>query len=152
MKRRPRQRISPAPRRPPGGSPPSLRPRTGFSHRPFMSSTSVATNSSSITREGPWRSAITVGCVAALEFVAVPELPNVVFAPALDAPIVLRSAASFMHPDAGAGCLQGVSQGPVDPQTCQQQCRRRVSLATATARVSSAAPPLWPMCGWIIPQ
>ena len=137
--RRSRPRMSPAPGRPQGGSPPSLHPHTRLSHHPLTTSTSVATNPPSITRKGPSRSVTTVDLVAALEFVAVPELPivggpafPVVSAPALDAPGVLLSAASLMHPEAGAGCLQGVFQGPIDSRTCQQQCSRRISLTTAT--------------------
>ena len=105
--RRPRQPISPIPGRPQGGSPPSLRPRTSLRHRPVPSTTPTAANPHSIASAGPSRSGTTSAPDAATRCVAVPELPIVVPAPALDAPVVLRSAASLMHPEDGAGCLLG---------------------------------------------
>jgi hypothetical protein len=145
---RPRQPISPIPGRPQGGSPPSLRPRTSLRHRPVPSTTSTATKPPSIARAGPSRSGTTVAAVAATRCVAVPELPIVVPAPALDAPVVLRSAASLMHPEDGAGCLQGgFIKAPHRSPDLPAAVLLAAFLARATAAVhtSSAAPPLWPL-------
>ena len=112
-RRRPRQPISPAPGRPQGGSPPSLRTRTSRCHRPVPFTTSVASTAKYHKCKSIATSGTTVASVAAIQCVAVPELPQAVFAPTLDAPVVLRSAASFnIHPGDWAGCLQGVSQRP----------------------------------------
>ena len=82
-------------------------------HRPFRPTSAVAATLKhhkcrSIAISGP-----TVASVAAVDLVAVPELPVVVIPPALDARVVLRSGASLnIHTEDGAGCLHGVSQGP----------------------------------------
>jgi hypothetical protein len=105
--RRPRQQIFPAPGRPQGGTPPSLRPRTSLCHHPAPSTTPTSTPPTGIASADPWRSGTTVTAVTTILRVAVPELPIAVIAPALDAPIVLRSAASLMHSEDGAWGLQG---------------------------------------------
>jgi hypothetical protein len=111
--RRSRQPISPAPGRPQGGSPPSLRTRTRLCHRPVSFTAFVASTAKHHKCKSIATSGTTVASAAAIRCVAVPELSIAVFAPALDAPVVLRSAASFnIHPEDGAGCLQGVSKRP----------------------------------------
>ena len=148
--RRPRQPISPIPGRPQGGSPPSLRPRTRLRHRPVPSTTPNAAKESSIASTGPSRSGVTVAAIAAPGCVTVPELPIVVIAPALDAPVVLRSAASLKRPENGAGSLQGgFLKSPhrsLDlPEAVLVACLTR---ATAAADLSSVTSPLWPLRGW----
>ena len=111
--RRPRQQIFLAPGRPQGGTPPSLRPRTSLCHQPVPSTTPTDAAQKSIASAGSSRRGTTAAVVATISRVAVPELPNRVPTPALDAPVVLRSAASLMHPEDGAGGLQrGFLQTP----------------------------------------
>jgi hypothetical protein len=148
--RRPRQPISPIPGRPQGGSPPSLRPRTRLRHHPVPSTTPTATPTPppSIANAGPSRSGTTVSAVATSRGVAVPELPIVVPAPALDAPVVLRSAASLMQPEDGAGCRQGGFLKA--PYRCPDLpaailASPFLARATAAAQTSSAAPALCPL-------
>jgi len=144
--RRARQPISPIPGRPQGGSPPSLRPRTSLRHRPVPSTTPTAANPPSIESAGPSRSGTTVAAVAAIEQVAVPELPIAVVAPALDAPVVLRSAASLMHPEDGAGFPQGVLfKAPHRSSEFSASVAACLARATAAVQTSSATPPLWPL-------
>ena len=153
--RRPRQPICSPPGRPQGGSPPSLRPRTRLRHYPLAFKTSAGANHQASQVQAHRDRMTTVAFVAARECVSVPKLPTTVHAPALDAPVVLRSAASlFMHPEAGAGCLQGVSRGPASiPGLASSGTGwRRVSRATATVHVSSATPPRFRLRGWAIPQ
>ena len=78
-----------------------------FPGSPVPSTTPTAPQQPGIASAAPSRSETTVAVVAAIGCVVVPELPIVVVAPALDAPVVLRSAASLMHPGNGDGCLQG---------------------------------------------
>ena len=112
--RTPRQPISPFPGRPQGGSSPSLRTRTRLCHRSFTSTTSVASTVTHHDRKSIATLGTTVAFVAAIRCVAVPELPPPVGAPALDARVVLRPAASLnIYPRDGAGYLQGAYQRPV---------------------------------------
>jgi len=147
--RRRRQPISPIPGRPQGGSPPSLRPRTSPRHRPVPSTTPTATRPPSMASTGPSRSGTTVAAVAANRCVAVPELPTVVVAPALDAPVVLRSAAILMHPGEGAGCLQGGSLKAPHRSSDLPAAVLAACLARATAadphHMSSTDPSRWPL-------
>jgi hypothetical protein len=114
--------------RPQGGSPPSLRPRTRICHHFVPSTTPTAANPHSIASAGPSRSGTTVTADAAPACVAIPELPKVVVAPALDAPVVLRSAASSSTRRMGLGACGVVSSRPrIVPLTCQQRCWRHVS-------------------------
>jgi hypothetical protein len=145
--RRPRQPISPIPGRPQGGSPPSLRPRTSLRHRPVPSNSPNVAKEPSIAKVDPSRSGTTVAAVAATRCVAVPELSKVVRAPALDAPVVLRSAASLKRPKNGAGCLQGVfrkapHRSPDFPAAVLEVCLAR---ATAAVQRSSATQPPQPL-------
>jgi hypothetical protein len=140
--------------RPQGGSTPSLRPRTRIRHHPVPSTTPTAAKEPSMASAGPSRSGTTIAADAATRCVAVPELPIAVLAPALDAPVILRSAASLMHPEDGARCprcgfLQAPHRSPDLPAAVLAACLAR---ATADAHTSPAAPPLWSLRGWAIPQ
>ena len=118
--RRPRQPISPIPGRLQGGSFPSLRPRTSFCHRPDPFTACFASTAKHHKCQSIATSGTTADFIAATRCVAVPELPNPVAAPALDTPVVLRSAPSLnIDPDNGAGC----SSAPgIVPLTCQKRC------------------------------
>ena len=111
--RRARQPISPFPGRPQGGSSPSLLRRTSLCYHHVSFTTPVASTAKQHKCRFIATSGTTVASAAAIRCVAVPELSKAVLAPALNAPVVLRSAASFnIHSGAGAGCLQGAYQRP----------------------------------------
>ena len=136
--RRLRQPIVPLPGRPQEDCPPYLHPRTRPCHHCVRSTTSAPSTNKNHKLRPSTESLTTVFPVAAREPIAVPKLSTDITAPALDAPVVLRSAASFKiivsckaflktpecHPDISAmvgSCLAG---------------------ATATARKFSANSPL----------
>ena len=85
-------------------------PSTRLCHRPLRSTTSTTSTAKHHKCRSIARSATTVVSVAAMRCVAVPELPVGVAAPALDAPVVLRSAASLnIHQEIGRGAGRVIS-------------------------------------------
>ena len=96
----------------------------------------------------------TVASVAAMACVAIPELPVGVVAPALDARVVLRSAASLtIHTEDGARCLQVFLKAPhYFPDVPGAVLGSFLARATNTAHHSPTAPHLSPMHPWPTPH
>jgi len=138
--RSPRAEVNRREPRPPHLCVPAQAFVTALSHPPHP----LLNTTKHHTRAGPWRAGTTEAVVATLSCVAIPELTIIVSSPALDAPVVLRSAASLMQPEDGAGSLQGgFLQAPYRisdlPASSLALCLAR---ATASAHTYSATPHL----------